>query len=118
MIGFEELVRRFAGLDAAELSRWVENRWIVPEREAQQEIEPAAERWVFHEVDIARVELILHVRREFALDEEAMSLVLGLLDQVYSLRRQMRRLCQAVESQTPDIREAIRGALSQAGSER
>ena len=37
--------------------------------------------------------------------------MLGLLDQVYSLRRQMRRLCDAIESQPSDIREAIRGAL-------
>jgi len=57
------------------------------------------------------VELILDIRREFALDEETMSLVLGLLDQVYSLRRPMRRLCHALENQPPEIRDAIRRAL-------
>ena len=112
MIGFDELVRRFAGIEAAELSRWVENRWIVPERENG----PEAERWTFHEVDVARIELILHIRREFALDEETTSLVLGLLDQVYSLRRQMRRLCHALETQPPEVREAIRKALPPARS--
>ena len=35
MIGLEELVRRFAELDRAELARWIERRWIVPE--AQRE---------------------------------------------------------------------------------
>ena len=107
MIAFKEIVERFAELEAGELSRWVENRWIVPEADGGQE----NERWVFHEVDIARVELILDIRREFALDEETMSLVLGLLDQVYSLRRQMRRLCHALETQPPEIRDAIRKAL-------
>jgi hypothetical protein len=34
-----------------------------------------------------------------------------LLDQVYSLRRQMRRLCDALEQQSPDVRDAIRRAL-------
>jgi len=107
VIGVEELVRRFAELDRAELSRWIERRWIVPEaqREADREI------WLFHEVDVARVELILHIRRDFAVDEETVSLVLGLLDQVYSLRRQMRRLCDAIESQPGEIRDAIRRAL-------
>ena len=76
MIGFDELMRRFAGLNAAELSRWVENRWVVPETAAEE----GGERWVFHEVDVARVELILDIRREFAVDDEALSLVLGLLD--------------------------------------
>ena len=115
MIAFDELLRRFAGLDSeldrAELSRWIENRWILPEGDGEHGLEPGTERWVFHEVDIARVELILHIRREYAVDDEAMALVLGLLDQVYSLRRQMRRLCHAIEGQPPGIRDAIRKAL-------
>ena len=111
MIGVDDLVRRFAELNARELSRWIENRWIVPEHAVEND----GERWVFHEVDVARVELILDIRREFAVDDEAMSLVLGLLDQVYSLRRQMRRLSDALEQQPPDIRDAIRRALPPAG---
>lgn len=110
MTGFDELVRRFAGLDAAELTRWVENRWILPEQQG--------ERGVFHEVDVARVELILEIRRDYAIDDDATGLVLGLLDQVYSLRRQMRRLCDALEAQPPEVRDAIRKALPpRAGSE-
>ena len=109
MIGLDELVRRIGGLERSELTRWIENRWIVPERQSTGAIE--GERWQFHEVDIARVELILEIRREFAVDDEAMALLLGLLDQVYSLRRQMRRLCDAIEAQPMDIREAIRHAL-------
>jgi chaperone modulatory protein CbpM len=103
VIGVDELVRRFAELNSVELARWIENRWVMPESEG--------ERWVFHEVDVARVELILDIRREFAVDDEAMSLVLRLLDQVYSLRRQMRRLCDALEQQPPEVRDAIRRAL-------
>jgi chaperone modulatory protein CbpM len=107
VIGIDELVRRFAELDREELARWIERRWIVPEaRQAD-----GGEVWLFHQVDIARVELILDIRREFAVDEETLSLVLGLLDQVYSLRRQMRRVCSAIENQPSEIRDAIRGAL-------
>jgi chaperone modulatory protein CbpM len=113
MIGIEELVGRFAELDRAELTRWIERRWLVPEA---CEVAGGAEIWLFHEVDIARVELILDIRREFAVDEESLSLVLGLLDQVYSLRRQMRRLCDAIESQPSGIRDAIRVALPPAPS--
>jgi chaperone modulatory protein CbpM len=106
VIGRDELTRRFAELDGAELSRWIENRWILPE---------GREEWVFHEVDIARVELILEIRREFAVDDEAVSLVLGLLDQVYSLRRQMRRLSDAIQCQPPEVQQAIRQALPKVG---
>jgi len=103
MVGFDELLQRFRGLERRDLMRWVEERWVLPEhRDAN---------WVFREVDIARIELILEIRRDFAIDDEAMPLVLGLLDQVYSLRRQMRRLCDAVSAQPGEVRDAIRLAL-------
>jgi chaperone modulatory protein CbpM len=103
MIGIDELTRRFVGLERTELMRWIENRWVLPDENG--------EGWQFHEVDIARVELILHVRHELSIDDEAMSLVLGLLDQVYSLRRQLARLCEAVERQPTETRDAIGRAL-------
>jgi len=103
MIAFEELLDRFVGLDRRELTRWVENRWVLPERRDQT--------WIFHEIDVARVELILEVRREFTIDDEVLSLVLGLLDQVYDLRRQLRRLCDALAAQPPEIQAAVRRAL-------
>lgn len=103
MIPFEELLGRFRDLERRELTRWVENRWVLPERHA--------ETWVFHEVDVARIDLILTIRRDFAIDDEATELVLGLLDQVYGLRRQMRRLCDAITSQPQEVQDAIRRAL-------
>ena len=109
MIGLDELLGRFAELERTELVRWVENRWVLPEQ--------TGERWAFHEVDVARVELILHIRRDFASDDDAVGLMLGLLDQVYSLRRQLRRLCDALETQPPEIRDAVRRALPRAGAE-
>ncbi|HWB49655.1 MAG TPA: chaperone modulator CbpM [Stellaceae bacterium] len=103
MIAFDEILARFRDIERRELVRWIDNRWVLPEREA--------ETWVFHEVDIARVELIATIRRDFAIDDEATELVLTLLDQVYGLRRQMRRLCDAVASQPQDVQDAIRRAL-------
>jgi chaperone modulatory protein CbpM len=107
VIALEALVGQFSGLDRVELVRWVENRWVLPERQGGS--------WMFGEVDIARVELILEIRREWALDDEAMPLVLRLLDQVYELRRQLRRLCDAVAAQPAEIRDAIERILAQRG---
>jgi chaperone modulatory protein CbpM len=104
MIAFEELVRSVAGLDARELTRWVENRWVLPERRENT--------WIFHEVDVARVELIVEIRSEFAVEEDALGLVLSLLDQVYDLRRQLGRLCDAVAAQPRDTQTAIERALA------
>ena len=102
-IGLDELLARFAGLERGEILRWVENRWVIPD--------VVGERLVFHQVDIARVELIRQCRHDLAVNEEAMTVVLGLLDQVYDLRRQLRRLCDAVATLSPEAQEAIRRAL-------
>ena len=103
MIALDELLRQMTGLDRRELMRWVENRWVLPERRDQT--------WIFHEVDVARVELILEIRKEFSIGEDALALVLSLLDQVYDLRRQLGRLCDALAAQPSDILAAIRRAL-------
>jgi len=103
MIAFDELLGRLGGLDRRELARWVENRWVLPERRG--------ETWLFHEVDVARVELICEIRHEFAIDDEALPLVLGLLDQVYGLRRQLRRLCDALAAQPPEVQDAVKRTL-------
>jgi chaperone modulatory protein CbpM len=110
MIAFEALVTRVEGLARADLARWIDNRWVLPERRDGG--------WMFREVDIARVELIVEIRRDFALDDEAVELVLGLLDQIYGLRRQMRRLCDALAVLPPDMREKLRHALPPTGGVR
>jgi chaperone modulatory protein CbpM len=103
MIAFDELLRQMKGLDRGDLMRWVENRWVLPERRDQT--------WIFHEVDVARVELILEIRHEFAIDEEVLPLVLDLLDQVYDLRRQLCRICDALAAQPQEVQVAVRRAL-------
>ena len=103
MIAFDELLRRVHGLERRELVQWVENRWVMAERHDGD--------WLFRDVDVARVELIQEIRHEFAIDDEAVPLVLDLLDQVYSLRRQLRRLCDALAAQPEEVQQRIRAAL-------
>src|SRR5947208_14235409 len=102
MIALDELLRQMKELDRGDLVRWVENRWVLPERRDKT--------WMFHEVDVARVELILEIRQEFAIEDDALSLVLGLLDQVYDLRRQLGRLCDALAAQPREIPSAVQRA--------
>src|SRR3546814_14600300 len=85
MISFEHVLAHMSDLDGAELARWIENRWVLPEN--------AGGTYVFHEVDFARVRLIHELRRDFELNDDALAIVPLLLDQVYDLRRQLRRVC-------------------------
>jgi chaperone modulatory protein CbpM len=107
MISFDAVVRLVGGLNEAELRHWIAERWVRPER--------GAEGYIFAEVDVARVQLIHELRYELAIDEEAMPVVLQLLDQVYTLRRRLRVMLDAIDAQSPEIRAAIRARLGAEG---
>ncbi|HET6308713.1 MAG TPA: hypothetical protein VFG12_16100, partial [Rhodopila sp.] len=67
--------------------------------------------WVFQDIDVARVRLIRDVSHTMGVGEETMPLVLSLLDQIYTLRGQMRAIARAVEDQPEPVRTAILSAL-------
>jgi chaperone modulatory protein CbpM len=103
MMRFTAVVALFPDLREAELASWVERGWVRPEGSQPD--------WVFQEIDIARVRLIRDFRDAMAVSEETMPLVLSLLDQVYTLRGQMRVVARAVEGQPEPVRAAILAAL-------
>jgi chaperone modulatory protein CbpM len=109
MIGIDALMRLIGGLQEAELRHWIDERWVRPEA--------VSEGYVFREVDVARVRLIVELRRELAIDEEALPLVLQLLDQVYALRRRLRAMSEALDAQPAAVREAVQARLARASRE-
>jgi chaperone modulatory protein CbpM len=100
-----EVVRLVGRVDRVELTHWIEVGWVTPERRERDEP-------TFSDLDIARVCLICDLRRDLAVEEETVPLVLSLLDQVYTLRRQLSALTGAVQQQPEDVRRAITAALA------
>ncbi len=103
MIRLESVVAMFPDLGAAEVQRWIDCRWVQPE--------PEDNGWLFHDIDVARVRLIYDIRYELAIEEDAVPLVLSLIDQVYELRMALRAVEGAVAQQPQGVQEAIRAAL-------
>jgi chaperone modulatory protein CbpM len=101
-----EVVRLVGRVDRVELTHWVELGWVTPERIERDE--PA-----FSDLDVARVCLICDLRHDLAVEEETIPLVLSLLDQIYTLRRQMNALAGAIRQQPEEVREAILDLLDQ-----
>jgi chaperone modulatory protein CbpM len=97
------VVALFPDLRETELQAWVERGWV--------RAQPSDEDWEFQDIDVARVRLIHDLRHDLAVQEETMPLVLSLLDQVYTLRGQMRAVARAVETQDETVRAAILTAL-------
>ena len=105
MMTIEMLVMAVDGLDRDAVERLIAQDCVRPTG--------APGAWRFRDIDVARVRLILELRRDLALADEAVPVVLHLLDQLYATRRRLIRLRAAVEQTVPpDLRVALLDALS------
>ena len=109
MMGEKEILDFFLGLRRETLHVWVERGWVMPERRDRG-------GYRFHEIDVARVGLIYEFSTELELDEDAMDVILSLLDQVHGLRHQLRRLADAVSAQPEDVRQRIARTLAKSNN--
>ena len=94
MISLDILIAQNSGLDRQDLERWILNEWVRPER--------GPEGPVFQAIDVARVKLIRELRQDMDIDEEALPIILSLMDQLYALRRRYHALGTAIAENAPD----------------
>ena len=99
MITIEMLPQRVPGLRLADVTRWVELAWVRPDGR------PGA--WMFRDIDVARVRLIVELRDELSLDEDALPTALSLMDQLYDARRHMRAIRHALGAAPTEVRDAV-----------
>jgi chaperone modulatory protein CbpM len=83
-----------ARLDAKVLDAWLEAGWLAPRRDAKAS--------PFSEIDVARAQLIRDLRDDLGVNDEGVSVVLDLVDQVHGLRRMLRELLSSMQAQ-PDM---------------
>jgi chaperone modulatory protein CbpM len=95
MMRITAVVALFDGLREIDVLTWVERGWVRPEDE------------VFHDIDVARVRLIHELLFRMDLREDAVPLILSLLDQIYDLRGSLTAVLRAVEVQPAHVRAAI-----------
>ena len=108
MIDEQSVVVEVRGLTVTRLQGWVKRGWVRP---CLGEGGP-----VYSELDIARCELVRQLRDDMDLDRDTLSLVLSLTDQVYGLRRELRRTLKAIETLPEEHRKTLSGQLSSAVS--
>lgn len=68
------------GIDQPTLVMFIQREWICPQCEDELD-----------EEDIARIQLVKELRSTFDANDDAISLILHLMDQLYYLRAQMRK---------------------------
>jgi chaperone modulatory protein CbpM len=105
MMRFEAVIALFPKLRPPQLRDWVERGWVRAEGTTPEE-------WVFADSDIARIHLICDLRIGMAVDEEALPVVLSLVDQVHGMRRTLQALRRALAEQPEDVRRSLLDALT------
>jgi chaperone modulatory protein CbpM len=103
MMNERDVLGRFHGLGRKTLMIWIERGWLAPER--------GRHGYRFREIDLARIRLIREFTREMALDDNALDVVLPLLDQVHGLRHRLRCLAEAVSAEPAEVRRRIAAEL-------
>lgn len=105
MISESELVAAIEPLDADALQRWIDLGWVLPQRDdVNAHFDPA---------DVARVRLICELHYELRIEEDSMSVVLSLMDQLYAARRALVTLASAVADQPEPVRQSIAAFVEQ-----
>lgn len=98
-------VAKEAGITVEDLTGWIERRWVLPIRTGGD--------LAFDEVDRARIRMILEFHRDLAIDDEAMPVVLDLLDRLHAVHAQLRSVLEGItelpESEQISILRHIQG---------
>jgi chaperone modulatory protein CbpM len=87
MISVQEFLLR-ARLEHHSLEVFIAAGWIIP-----PQTEPEL---MFSDVDLARAQLIRDLREDLGVNDEGVSVVLHLIDQMHGLRRSMQDLLEEI----------------------
>ena len=107
MTTLDELLHLHRSLTTVTVERWVARGLLRPIG--------AIDAWTFEQVDVARVRLLAELASDIGLDDDTMEALVGLVDQIHTLRSQLSLLGQAIAEQPPETREAIAAALQRLG---
>jgi chaperone modulatory protein CbpM len=92
-----------AQLKADALEIWIDAGWLAPRVNGQGRH--------FSEVDLARVQLI-HDLQDLGVNDDAVPVILDLVDQLHGLRRVLREVLSSVAAQSGTARRQVASGAS------
>jgi chaperone modulatory protein CbpM len=99
----DDVVTTVTRLTRSQLFQFIECELVRPQRDVNG--------FVFHRVDIARLELLCDLSQDLDLDETGLGIVISLLDQLHAARQDLATVARAVESLPADMRAGIVAAM-------
>ena len=95
----DDLIATVPHLTRTRLIAFVEAEVIVPVRSERGAL--------YRQIDRARAELACDLADAFDLHEDALGMVLSLLDQLHGVRGELRAVLTALEAEPPEVRRRI-----------
>ncbi len=99
----DETVNAVARLTRAQLHTFIELEIVSPIQTAQG--------FVYRQVDLVRLELLCELSEDFELEDDALGIMISLIDQLHSVRGNLRAVLTAIEAEPKDVRARIGAAL-------
>jgi chaperone modulatory protein CbpM len=101
----EEVLAAIPGLTRTRLFAFIETELVLPLRRENKGA-PA-----FRQVDFARLQLLCDLTDDLELDENALAIVITLIDQLHATRQDLLAIARAVEAEPTEVRSRIGSAL-------
>ena len=101
----DEVITTVTRLTRSQLVQFIEFDLVRPQRESSG--------YVFHRIDIARLELLCDLTQDLDLDETALGIVISLIDQLHGARQDMAAMARAIDALPADLRSRIGAAMKQ-----
>ncbi|SDH69911.1 chaperone modulator CbpM [Alloyangia pacifica] len=99
----QEVLATVGRLDQARLTRFLRTEVITPAE--------AHGQTVYRQVDIARMELLCDLCDDFELNDEALALVMQLIDQLHGTRGDLVALMRALGEEPEEVKIRVQGRL-------
>ena len=102
----DEAIASVARLTRTQLVSFVEARIVTPVQSARGP--------VYRRLDLARMELLCDLTEQFDLDEDALAILISLVDQLHGVRAELRALVDAIAEEPPEVRQRLGTAARRA----
>ncbi len=104
MMKEQEVLAQIEGLTITRLRICIKESWVQPARSEAGHF--------FDDIDVARLRLISELVEDMAVNDDAIPIILSLVDQLHLLRSRLRALEQAVDAQDETVKAAIVAELA------
>ena len=103
----DETVAAVARLTQARLKSFVELEIVQPLH--------TRGRVVYRQVDLVRLELLCELSEDFELGDDALGVVISLIDQLHGVRAELRTVLSALAAEPEEVRTRISAVLRETG---